>query len=408
MDQVLRGVPASPTHDANCFRTPLCQRCSPTHAWISLDTTLTNTVSPDKVQVQAVRDNLTPTPALHWTCELLPSFSTSLCPQNPNTPKPKHSHGTIQTQLRMLLSYPQPDAPTCLMTDASDTAVLQQNINGKWNPISFFSRKMTPAESRLWQLGVYLLSIKQFRHFLEATNPRTERSNSQHDTSLSSPRLSGTSGRHSADALSRIETNASSLANPLRWPWRHCPCTPILTILNSHGSPTGLNRPAILPLAPKDPWFRNHGDELSCHSETNYCSICLARHKLRCSTRSCVQCQRAPFQMSSTLTWLDHSRHPMDRVDRFTRWHSVVGSRDSGYHPPLWQTTSNLVPNALETLSKHLLPPSIPQRIDTLPLILLGIRTALYLRHHSWARWISARPLTPPPESTTNTYPFHQ
>lgn len=43
-----------------------------------------------------------------------------------------------------LLSYPQSDAPTCLMTDASDTAVgavLQQHINGSWHPISFFSER---------------------------------------------------------------------------------------------------------------------------------------------------------------------------------------------------------------------------------------------------------------------------
>ena len=36
-----------------------------------------------------------------------------------------------------LLSYPTPDAPTCLMTDASDTAVgavLQQHSNGAWHP----------------------------------------------------------------------------------------------------------------------------------------------------------------------------------------------------------------------------------------------------------------------------------
>ena len=48
------------------------------------------------------------------------------------------------------LSYPKGDAPTCLMTDASDTAVgavLQQHIHGTWYPISFFS-KMTPAETR--------------------------------------------------------------------------------------------------------------------------------------------------------------------------------------------------------------------------------------------------------------------
>ena len=49
-----------------------------------------------------------------------------------------------------LLSYPKGDAPTCLMTDASDTAVgavLQQYVNGIWRPISFFSRKMTPRYS---------------------------------------------------------------------------------------------------------------------------------------------------------------------------------------------------------------------------------------------------------------------
>lgn len=43
-----------------------------------------------------------------------------------------------------LLSYPQSDAPTCLTTDASDTAVgavLQQHINGAWHPISFFSER---------------------------------------------------------------------------------------------------------------------------------------------------------------------------------------------------------------------------------------------------------------------------
>ena len=73
-----------------------------------------------------------------------------------------------------LLVYPSPDAPTCLMTDASDTAVgavLQQHINGTWHPISFFSCKLTPAETRYSTfdrelLAVYL-AIKHFRHFLE-------------------------------------------------------------------------------------------------------------------------------------------------------------------------------------------------------------------------------------------------
>ena len=73
-----------------------------------------------------------------------------------------------------LLAYPKPNAPTCLMTDASDTAVgavLQQLVNGTWQPISFFSRKLSPAETRYSTfdrelLAVYL-SIKHFRHLLE-------------------------------------------------------------------------------------------------------------------------------------------------------------------------------------------------------------------------------------------------
>ena len=68
-----------------------------------------------------------------------------------------------------LLAYPTPDAPTCLMTDASDTAVgavLQQNINGTWQPISFFSRKMTPAESRYSTFDHELLAVYlAIKHF---------------------------------------------------------------------------------------------------------------------------------------------------------------------------------------------------------------------------------------------------
>ena len=50
-------------------------------------------------------------------------------------------------------------------------AVLQQHINGNWHPISFFSRKLTPAETRYSTfdrelLAVYL-AIKHFHHFLE-------------------------------------------------------------------------------------------------------------------------------------------------------------------------------------------------------------------------------------------------
>ena len=73
-----------------------------------------------------------------------------------------------------LLSHPKPDAPTSIMADASDVAigaVLQQRIGNDWRPISYFSKKLKPAETRYSTfdrelLAVYL-SIKHFRHFVE-------------------------------------------------------------------------------------------------------------------------------------------------------------------------------------------------------------------------------------------------
>ena len=41
--------------------------------------------------------------------------------------------------------------PTCIMSDASDKAVgavLQQQIDGEWRPLSYFSKKLHPAETR--------------------------------------------------------------------------------------------------------------------------------------------------------------------------------------------------------------------------------------------------------------------
>ena len=73
-----------------------------------------------------------------------------------------------------LLVHPVPNAPTSVMTDASDVAVgavLQQYIDGQWCPLSFFSRALKPAETRYSMydrelLAIYL-AIKHFRYFLE-------------------------------------------------------------------------------------------------------------------------------------------------------------------------------------------------------------------------------------------------
>ena len=142
-----------------------------------------------------------------------------------------------------LLSYPKPDAPTCLMTDASDTAVgaaLQQYFDGTWHPLSFFSKKMKPAETRystfdMELLAVYL-AIKHFRHFLEGRHFHllTGHKPLTHALNMPPDRHSPQQARHLdyisqftsdihhvqasdnmvADALSRIETNALLSGQP--------------------------------------------------------------------------------------------------------------------------------------------------------------------------------------------------
>jgi len=68
-----------------------------------------------------------------------------------------------------LLSYPTANAPTSLMTNASDKAVgavLQQHIDGHWRPISFFSQKMTPTEQCYSTFDRELLAVYlAIKHF---------------------------------------------------------------------------------------------------------------------------------------------------------------------------------------------------------------------------------------------------
>ena len=73
-----------------------------------------------------------------------------------------------------LLHHPEPNTQLAVMTDASTVAigaVLQQFVNGEWRPLSFFSRKLKPAETRYSTFGRELLaiflSIRHFRHMLE-------------------------------------------------------------------------------------------------------------------------------------------------------------------------------------------------------------------------------------------------
>ena len=73
-----------------------------------------------------------------------------------------------------LLHHPRPDAQTSLTVDASSTALgaqLEQRKGKDWQPIAFFSRKLSSAEVKYSAfdhelLGAYA-AIKHFRHFLE-------------------------------------------------------------------------------------------------------------------------------------------------------------------------------------------------------------------------------------------------
>jgi hypothetical protein len=70
------------------------------------------------------------------------------------------------------LQHPAPNAELSLPTDACDThigGVLQQKSKDHWQPLGFFSRKLTDTESRYSTFDRELLAaqaaIKHFRHF---------------------------------------------------------------------------------------------------------------------------------------------------------------------------------------------------------------------------------------------------
>ena len=72
------------------------------------------------------------------------------------------------------LSFVQSDTELCLACDASDRAVgavLQHRVDNAWKPIAFFSKKLSPTESRYSVFGKELFAaysaVRHFRHLLE-------------------------------------------------------------------------------------------------------------------------------------------------------------------------------------------------------------------------------------------------
>ena len=136
-----------------------------------------------------------------------------------------------------LLSHLHPTAPLAIISDASDVAigaVLQQRVDGQWQPIAYFSKKLTPPQTRYstfdQQLLAVYLAIRHFRHMVDGREFSVYTDHKPLTQALSSrgthhsPRqvrqldffpqftsdIQHVKGAHNpvADSLSRIEINA--------------------------------------------------------------------------------------------------------------------------------------------------------------------------------------------------------
>ncbi|UYV78472.1 hypothetical protein LAZ67_16001606 [Cordylochernes scorpioides] len=99
-----------------------------------------------------------PNASLNWTSDTLEAF------QNIKNALAKNT----------LLNYPQPNSTLSVLVDASNVAVggvLQQLNDTAWEPISFFSKKLSPAETKYSafdrDLLAAFLSVKHFSYFLD-------------------------------------------------------------------------------------------------------------------------------------------------------------------------------------------------------------------------------------------------
>ena len=224
-------------------------------------------ITPLPIKVQAIQDFPPPTSArklreflglVNFYRRFLPPCAQQLHPLT-DLLSEKHVRGSFQlnddaiaafqaTKAALanatMLTHPSSEAPYCLKVDASNISVggvLQQSINGTWHPISFFSKKLQPAEMKYSTFGRELLaiylSIRHFRHFLEGHEfyVLTDHKPLTHALSAAPSRYSPRETRHLdfisqftsdirhingkenpvADALSRMDINALNYSSAI-------------------------------------------------------------------------------------------------------------------------------------------------------------------------------------------------
>jgi len=97
------------------------------------------------------------------------------------------------------LVHPRHDTPLRLSTDASSTAtgaVLEQCADGIWQPLGFFSRKLSPAQTRYSTYDRELLAAYQaVKHFLHTIEGRTTTLRTDHKPLVYM--FTTTTGKHS-------------------------------------------------------------------------------------------------------------------------------------------------------------------------------------------------------------------
>jgi hypothetical protein len=123
---------------------------------------------------------------VNFYCRFLPNCAQVLHPLTDllkGGPRTLQWTGTAQESFQKVkrllaaavpLQHPSPTAELSLATDASNThigGVMQQKSGNHWQPLGFFSRKLTDTKSRYSTFDRELLAahaaIKHFRHFCE-------------------------------------------------------------------------------------------------------------------------------------------------------------------------------------------------------------------------------------------------